>query len=89
MKECFNCGNYQAYYTKGYCKFDREDQGNCVKHNKIVGKHEGCEQWRSNAIRRKVRKSVCLKNLDIALSDLSEMKQILSENSDDDKNTPS
>jgi len=79
MRECWGCGNYQAYYTKGYCKFDRCDYGNCTKQQKIVEKHESCEQWRSNAIRRSIRKGICLKVLDNALSDISEMRQILSE----------
>ena len=79
MKECWGCRNYRAYYTKGYCKFDRENRGNCTRHEKIVGKHESCEFWRSNEIRRKISKSICLKVLDTIMSDLSEIKQILAE----------
>ena len=79
MKKCWNCWKYKAFYTKGYFKFNRENQGNCTKHEKIVGKHENCEYWGSNAISRKIRKSICLKALDEALSGLLEIKQILIE----------
>ena len=88
MKECWGCGNYQAYYTKGYYKYDRKDRGNCTKHEKIVGKHESCGQWRTNAVRRRVRKSICLNALGTAISNLSEMKQILSEEREESKINP-
>lgn len=79
MRECLSCGNYQAYYTKGHCKFEKAEQGNCVKNKKTVQKNESCEQWRNNDFHKKVRKTVCLKALNNIISDLAELRQILGE----------
>ena len=48
-KECWNCGNYGDYYTKGFCHFDKTKQGSCSKHREIKEKHDSCEFWRKNS----------------------------------------
>ena len=85
QKECFACGNYQAYYRKGFCYFDKENFGFCTRHKKIVNKHESCECWRNNCHVRGLRKAICYKKLDEILSNLSEIKQILAEEQEEEK----
>lgn len=88
MKECWNCGNYRMFYTKGYGKFENADMGSCVKFEKIVGKHKSCEFWRGNLIRRRIRKSVCLNMLDAALENIAQIRQVLCEEYEDNKINP-
>ena len=47
-KACWNCGNYKAYYTKGFCQFDKLDYGVCRKQQETVDKHNQCEFWRND-----------------------------------------
>ena len=44
-RKCWSCFKYKAFYTKGYCHFDKKDIGFCQQHNKIVDKNNCCEQW--------------------------------------------
>ena len=82
MKECRNCGSYNAYYTKGYWRFEKEKHGFCRRHEKTVESNESCEHWRSDALCRKLRKGVCLKALNNLIKDMSQIAQILQENNE-------
>ncbi|MDE6059707.1 MAG: hypothetical protein K2G44_06700 [Clostridia bacterium] len=84
-KECYACGNYKPYYTKGFCYFDKEKFGFCTKCKKIVNKHENCEYWRNIYHLKGLRKAICYKKLDEILSNLSEIKQILAEEAEEEK----
>lgn len=84
-KVCYACGNYKPYYTKGFCYFDKEKFGRCTKHDKIVKNHESCECWKNNYHLKDLRKAVCYKKLDQLLSNLSEIKQILAEEAEEEK----
>ncbi len=78
-KECWNCGNYGAYYTKGFCHFDKTKQGSCSKHNEIKEKHDSCVFWRQNSHSDGLRKSVSRRALTDILINLSAIRQILQE----------
>lgn len=88
MKDCINCGNYNAYYSKDRDHFKRERQGFCDLDKKVVQNHDTCERWRNNYWRRTVRNRVCVKTLDKALTTISEIKQILFEEQGDNKDNP-
>lgn len=47
-KECFRCGNFRCYYTKGQYRFNKTQQGYCIGKGEIVNKHGTCEKWCSN-----------------------------------------
>lgn len=79
MKDCLNCGNYYMFYTKVRDHFQKERQGFCDLDKRVVANHEACEKWRNNLWRRKVSRKMCMKTLDMALTNLSEIKQILQE----------
>ena len=85
---CWNCGNYKAYYTKGFCHFDKKNYGYCSKQQKTVSCHEDCEHYRSNYQSRRFRKTVALRALNDILTHLSEIRQILSEDKQDDAISP-
>ena len=78
-KECWNCGNYGAYYTKGFCYFDKTKQGFCSKHNEIKEKHNSCVFWRQDIHFNGLRKAVSRRALTDILINLSAIKQILQE----------
>lgn len=82
-KECWNCGNYAAYYTKGFCYFDKTKQGFCSKHNEIKGKHDNCVFWRQNMHLNGMRKAVSKRALNDILINLSAIRQILQEEQED------
>ena len=79
MKNCCGCFYYRAYYTKGYFQFNREGQGLCAKHQKLVNKQEDCESWKNNNISKKIRKTICVKALEETMSAFLQIKQILIE----------
>ncbi len=85
MKQCIFCGNYNVYYTKGYKQFNREKSGYCSKHEKIVENRETCGHWRNNLTRRRLCKTVSLKQLFDLASNVAEITQILREEHECDK----
>lgn len=82
-KECWNCGNFAAYYTKGFCYFDKTKQGFCSKHCEIKGKHDSCEFWRKDIRIRGLRQAIAKKALTDLLINLSTISQILQEEQED------
>ncbi len=82
-KECWNCGNYNAYYTKGFCCFDKTKQGYCSKRLEIKEKHDRCEFWRQNTHLNGMRKAMAKKALTDILINLSAIRQILQEEQED------
>ncbi len=88
-KECWCCRNYSAYYTKGLCRFERQNCGLCIYSNELItDKHHTCEKWCFNGIRRRIRKEVSLKALNKALDNLVEIRQMLVEEMNENKNNP-
>ena len=85
-KACWNCWNFKAYYTKGWCHFDKDPNGYCLKHKKITDKHEVCEAWYTNETHRERRKKVALRKLKELANDLTEIRQILLEDKEDSEN---
>lgn len=86
-KACWNCRWYSAAYTKGYHRFDKQNFGMC-RHDKCVQKNECCAAWQYNTranmnVKRQMRRQISLKALKDVLEHLSEISQILKENSDD------
>ena len=78
-KACWNCWYFKAYYTKGWCHFDKEPNGYCLKQKKITDKHEVCEVWHSNQNCRKLRKKIAIRKLEELADDIAEIRQILFE----------
>ena len=80
IKECRNCGAYKAYYTKGFCQFDKQNLGHCGKHNCIIeDKHHTCELWRNDCSIQISRRVSALKKIDEVADSLLQIKQILIE----------
>lgn len=88
MKDCLTCGNYYVFYIKERDHFKKERQGFCETNKTVVKNHDNCEKWRNNLWRRKVCKKMCMKTLDRAITNLSEIKQILSEELEENKVNP-
>ena len=87
-KACWNCGSYQAYYTKGLCHFDKLNNGLCGKHKKTVNKHEQCEFLRSNYNWRGLREKVAKRKLNDILDGIVEIRQILFEEKEENEINP-
>lgn len=81
-KACWNCGNYKAYYTQGFCHFDKLDYGLCKQSGNSVNKHEECEHWKTNYRARLLREQVAVKKLDGIMDNIVEIRQILFENTE-------
>ena len=81
---CWNCRYYKPFYLKGYCHFDRQKSGMCVKQQKSVNCRDGCGEWEfstefNNGVRRVMNKESALKSISEMQKDLSEIRQILDE----------
>ncbi len=86
--KCFNCGSFEAYYSKGYCCFLRADCGHCKKFGETKQKHFYCESWRSRYYPA-ISSGRVLKELETALTQINGIKLILDERLEDlnaDKN---
>lgn len=79
MRECKNCRHYDAYYTKGYKQFTKEKIGYCNCKKKITENHSFCEQFNDVDYLRGMGKKVCLEELKEMAKDISEITQILRE----------
>ncbi len=88
-KLCGRCGNYDAFYRKCYSCFQKLKMGYCFQCQQVVTKDkEGCEKWRSNFKRRKIRRSVVYCALDKTITDILTIKQILSEEQEENQVEP-
>lgn len=82
-KECWSCGKFKAFYTKGYWQFDKTELGLCIQVEKVCEKHNSCAAWCNKEMRRQIRKKVALKGLISTLETLSQINQILIDESKD------
>lgn len=87
-KACWNCGNYKAYYTKGFCQFDKLDYGVCRKQQETVDKYNQCEFWRNDYSMRTWRENVAKKKLNGILDEIIQICQILWEEKDENQINP-
>lgn len=78
-KACWNCRWYKAYYTKGWCYFDKLSYGLCKRKNQTVDKRELCEGWYSNSSLRKLRMKIALAKLEELTDSITEIRQVLVE----------
>ena len=78
-KECRNCANFTAYYTKAYCCFLRTDCGHCDEQKQTVKKHGSCELYTTKYRPRKIKRDFVLDELEKALTTLNGIKLILDE----------
>lgn len=76
--KCFNCGNFEAYYSKAYCRFVPTEWGYCTKHKDHKHKFCFCENWK---LRRypKFNSHLFLIELESALMQINGIKLILDE----------
>ena len=84
-KRCCNCYFFNRYYTKGYCRFSKEDVGYCRKKESIKDKNTTCGEWRSNYIYTRHRGKVALRALNEILLNLNEIRQIIEEDKEIEK----
>ena len=76
-KACWNCLHYKAYYTKGWCSFDKQNCGLCKKQKKSVEKHCVCDLWMTNYSLRTSRKEAVKNKLAEAVDIMVEIRQFL------------
>lgn len=85
IRECWNCSSYRAYYTKGFCQFDKQRAGLCCRRTQTVeDKHQSCEFWRSTVKLKNLRKQIAIKKLNEILESMLQIKQIFSEEKEED-----
>ena len=87
-KACWNCRCYKAYYTKGWCYFDKLSYGLCKRKNQTVDRVNLCEHWCSNFIVRKRRIKVALMKLDGMADNIMEIRQVLIEEQQENQEKP-
>lgn len=81
--ECWNCGNFRAFYSKCYCNFSKENYGFCTNERAVKEKHCSCEKWRNRPNQLKsIRKAVAIRALEDAAVNIAQIKQILEEDRD-------
>lgn len=82
-RKCFSCGNFDAYYNKGYCCFLKTDCGHCCKRNETVKKHGTCEEWKSRYYSNTIKRGAVIEGLEEALTKINAIKMILDEKSEE------
>lgn len=86
VRECWNCQFYSAYYTKGFCQFDKQKIGYCGRKRMIVENiHSSCENWYTNYRTLNSRKKAARKKLDDVVDCIFQIKQILFEEQEEIK----
>ena len=84
-KKCWSCGNFQRFYTKGYCSLQKENIGFCPFQDKIVDKDESCKMWNYRQRVRNMRKQMAISSIVDICGKLEVIEQILTEESKLDK----
>lgn len=83
-KICATCFYCSALYTKGLYQFDKQSIAYCRKNQKVVKSTETCDYWMYNSDKMKndhkqMHKEVATNVIDRMQKNLSEIRQILSE----------
>ena len=76
-KECFRCGSFECYYTKGPYRFSKTKHGYCRKKEEIVEKHSTCTNWNSNYRKYYSNKRTSIKVLSELLLEIAAIRQVL------------
>ncbi len=87
-KVCWNCGNFKAYYEKGFSRFYKTHEGLCSVKNQIIDKHGNCECWRNAHKLWNLRKKCAVRVLNEILLELAAIRQILEEEKEENKSDP-
>lgn len=78
-KRCWNCSNFHAYYTRGFCCLVKEENGYCALHEKVMMRTDACEKWHCHYTSRQQRFNIALNATLQIYKTLSEIEQILQE----------
>lgn len=87
-KACWNCGYYKAYYTKGWCHFNKLDYGLCHNSQETVDKHNQCKFWKNNHSIRALREDVVKNKLNEISDAIVEIRQIVFEEREENQINP-
>lgn len=87
-KVCWNCGNFKAYYEKGFSRFYKTNEGLCSVKNQVVEKHSNCECWRNTYKTRNLRKKCAVRVLNEIFLNIAAIRQILEEEGEENKFDP-
>lgn len=81
-KKCCYCGNFSAYYTRGYCCLLKENNGYCSRHQKIMEKDNSCAQWRCKRISRERRTRTVVNAIPEIYNKVAAIEQLLFEDAE-------
>ena len=84
-KQCWSCGRFERYYTKGYCNLQKENVGFCSYQNKIVCVNETCMMWKYRQRVRYMRKQMAITSLCEIYDKITVIEEILKEENELDK----
>lgn len=76
--KCFNCANFEAYYSKACCCFLRTDCGHCRKFKETKNKQFSCDSWSPRYYHR-YKHGIIIKQLETAITQINGIKLILDE----------
>ena len=75
-KQCYRCKHLVRFYTKGTTRYKRINYGWCGKKRAVVETRECCDQYSLKHKNKRLDVSL-LGALDIILTDISEIRNIL------------
>ncbi len=81
-KQCWNCSNFHAYYTQGFCCLVRENNGYCSHCKKIMQRTDGCDQWHFHFTAKVRRLNLALNAIPEIYKTVAAIEQILQEESE-------
>lgn len=83
-QHCGNCRNLDAFYFKAYCEFLRTDYGYCYQTRSVQAKENYCDCWQRKLPKKRSVKEV-LKEMEDAITDIAVLRQIFSEEKEEDE----
>lgn len=81
-KQCYNCKHFERYYVKQMIKFEKTKFGRCCLLGNNVNVHDCCQNYVFKPRTKKINGFIQIQLNDI-LTELTTLRNILEENSDD------
>lgn len=82
--KCYLCQKLCRYYTKGANKYDKTNCGYCTAQGRIVGIHDGCEQYEKRRVQRR-NKAMLDRRINDLLTQVHEVRRILESKRDNEE----
>ena len=81
-KKCWNCGNFDRYYSQGYAGYFKTDKGSCCKQRCTVDRNGTCDLWHKKTYKKYIHRKRISKILNEMLGTLQLIGNFILEQED-------